>query len=165
MSALGRRCSVQRFSTNAPHNDHVLLPLCTCKHEFHFSGRKKKKKDRSAAKSYRGCRLLAKCLPPLLPPCYRCDGRKTKSSFISRRGAPQASRCVQGKQANNTGASEVRGLIGGGKAARSTAHLLARWEARAHQLAPADTQSHQGYFPQLSSGRRRGLLAHASQSY
>lgn len=29
MSALGRRCSVQRFSTNAPHNDHVLLPLCT----------------------------------------------------------------------------------------------------------------------------------------
>lgn len=29
MSALGRRCSVQRFSTNASHNDHVLLPLCT----------------------------------------------------------------------------------------------------------------------------------------
>lgn len=28
MSALGRRCSVQRFSTNASHNDHVLLPLC-----------------------------------------------------------------------------------------------------------------------------------------
>lgn len=29
MSALGRRCSVQRFSTNATYNDHVLLPLCT----------------------------------------------------------------------------------------------------------------------------------------
>lgn len=29
MSALRRRCSVQRFSTNAPHNDHVLLPLST----------------------------------------------------------------------------------------------------------------------------------------
>lgn len=29
MSVLGRRCSVQRFSTNASHNDHVLLPLCT----------------------------------------------------------------------------------------------------------------------------------------
>ena len=29
MSELGRRCSVQRFSTNASHNDHVLLPLCT----------------------------------------------------------------------------------------------------------------------------------------
>lgn len=29
MLVLGRRCSVQRFSTNASHNDHVLLPLCT----------------------------------------------------------------------------------------------------------------------------------------
>lgn len=127
---------------------------------------KKKIKNRSAANSYRGCRLLAKYLPP--PPCYRCDGRKTKSSFISWRGAPPASRCVQGKQAehaNNTGASEVRGLIGGGEAAPSAAHLLAHWEAGAHQLAPADTQSHQGYFPQLSSGRRRGLLGHASQSH
>lgn len=91
---------------------------------------KKKIKNRSAANSYRGCRLLAKYLPPPPPPplCYRCDGRKTKSSFISWRGAPPASRCVQGKQAehaNNTGASEVRGLIGGGEAAPSAAHLLA----------------------------------------
>lgn len=29
MRVLGKRCSVQRFSTNASHNDHVLLPLCT----------------------------------------------------------------------------------------------------------------------------------------
>lgn len=87
MSALGRRCSVQRFSTNASHNDHVLLPLCTSS-----TGSTPLEKNLSAVNSYRGCSLLAKYLPP--PLCTAIRLMEAPLHLPCRRSA--ASRCVQG---------------------------------------------------------------------
>lgn len=125
-----------------------------------------KKKNRSAANSYRGCRLLAKYLPPpplSLPLSHRRKKEKLLLHLLARRSASR--QVCSGKQANNVRPQRCAAdwWRRSGSIHRTPACALASSGASAGRRG--DTQSHQVDFPLLSSGRSRGFPPAATANH